>query len=162
MWHYLYVVWLHLGISRLAPVIAAVILLDAVTGLSQRLSQMLDMKRRGDLVLLVLTIVATAALWWEFEVLYGTYLEDHFLVMTDNPSAVARDAVWQALADRYRPFIEILVLASVIGGPFLAHYKGRSFAQWTALSLLGNVGAIVWLLLAPRKNVGESVAGATP
>ena len=69
--------------------------------------------------------------------------------------------MWKALAAPYQKIWEVAVLMSVIAGPFLAHRKGRSFAQWTALSMLGNVGAIVWLLLAPGKvgHADMSAAG---
>lgn len=160
MWHYLYVVWLHLDASAIWPLTAIVILLDAITGLSRRISGKFDMQGRGDLVLLVLMMLAAIALWLGVGFLDLAYQEANHLGISDNPSARARDAAWQSLADGYRPLLEAVVLISVISGPFLAHYKGRSFAQWTALSLLGNIGAIVWLLMAPRKDASVAAAGA--
>jgi hypothetical protein len=151
MWQKIYLVWLHLGYSGIMPFTALALLLDGITGLSRRLTWKLKMERHGDLLLLGSMIVLSLAGWWLFFHLDNQYLKANFIATTDNPGARERDAVWADLALPYEKILKGIVLASAIAGPILAYRKGRSVFQWIGLSLLGNAGALLWLLLAPKK-----------
>ena len=154
MWHQIFRAWLDAGPRFEVPFMALVFLLDGVTGISRRLAVLFKLEKRGDAILIPAMIAILIAFWQAWAYVWPPHLWQMH----------ASNAVW-AIRDRALHWVDIsdwvwdtAIFSGVAICPFLARRNGRSFAQWTALGYLGNVGAIAWLLLVPRD---EKVAAAS-
>lgn len=144
------VIWAQLGPAELLIVGAALAGFDAATGLSVFLSKKIGSAKNEDLFLLlfvvvvgVLTIRLIAALSYD----HSTALIE-FISARDMSRQLVKDAIFLAQVRQAEPFVKAIIAAQMAFGTIcflISRRQSRSVVLWIPISLLCNLGGIIWL-----------------
>ena len=150
-------VWGSMWGTRDIPLLAVIVVLDGLTGLSNFLARRLNIVKWHDLGLLLFVGVwfIYFSFWLDFFPVHPLPIFVDLAVGADENSAWMqawhRRVGWEVF---YGRFFRELEVVCAFGCAVMGRLQGRSYFHWMLLGFMGSFGSVIWLLLNRKQAKG--------